>query len=301
MSRLRETRGQAAALTVVFLVAVLGFGALAIDVGSWFHARRTAQAAADAAALGGAQALPADPGDAAAAALQLARQNGATTADIAVATGLSQDDTISVHVHRPAPAYFSSVFGLSTVTTGATATARVADISSATRVAPIVVSSANPMLSGQGCPCFGTPATLPLDSTGAPGAFDLVDFDSSNGTTGVSTLSSWIESGYPGYLPLGSYASDAGAKWNSSSIQCALGRRIGSDLLFPVYDTLTGSGANARYHTIAWVGFHLTGVDARGSGGSLSGYFTQVIWQGIQVTAAGQTPDLGARSIQLLD
>ena len=125
-----------------------------------------------------------------------------------------------------------------------------------------------------------------------------------NGTVGASTLASWISKGYNNYLPLGVYFSDPGAKWNNSIIQNALISRYSSDLLFPVYDTLVGSGSNAEYHVIAWVGFHLQSVEASGTSGSLTGYFTRIIWQGI-VSQSGPSnpaiPDLGVRTVALID
>jgi len=74
-----------------------------------------------------------------------------------------------------------------------------------------------------------------------------------------------------------------------------------TELLFPVYDTLTGSGSNATYHIIAWVGFHLTGFEAQGNTGSLTGWFTRVIWDGIEADSGGASgPDLGVRSVRLV-
>ena len=76
----------------------------------------------------------------------------------------------------------------------------------------------------------------------------------------------------------------------------------GVDVLFPVYDTLTGSGANAVYHVVGWVGFMLTGFTASGSSGTISGYFTKVIWDGIESTKTdGSSPDLGARTVTLVN
>ena len=129
-------------------------------------------------------------------------------------------------------------------------------------VAPIGVNILNPKLKGTStCPCFGGTnlTTLPLGKTGAPGAFDLLNIDESHGGTGPSILADWILKGYDGYLSLGDYFSDAGAKWNSSEVQNALEARLNTELLFPVYDTISGTGANAKYHVIAWVGFHMTG------------------------------------------
>ena len=95
---------------------------------------------------------------------------------------------------------------------------------------------------------------------------------------------------------------DAGAKWDSSEVQDALRSRIGTELLFPVYDVIKGTGSNAQYHVIAWVGFHLTSFDARGSSGSITGWFTEVVWTGIASTkSAGGQPNLGARVVNLVD
>ena len=34
--------------------------------------------------------------------------------------------------------------------------------------------------------------------------------------------------------------------------------------MFPVYDTLTGTGVNALYHVIAWVGFRVDSFECAG-------------------------------------
>jgi hypothetical protein len=178
-------------------------------------------------------------------------------------------------------------------------------ISSAKYVAPIVVKNTHPKLLGTtGCPCFdsGNVTTIPLAKNGAPGAFDLLNLDGSRGGTSPGTLADWMLKGYDGYLDIGQYYSDPGAKFNSSQMQDALQQRIGTVLLFPVYDQIVGNGANAQYHVIGWVGFHLLSFDARGSSGSITGYFTEVIWSGLQATSgSGQPPNFGARSVQLID
>ena len=56
--RARDESGQALALCVVALVALLGICAFVIDIGSAYLAQRTLQASADAAALAGAQEIP---------------------------------------------------------------------------------------------------------------------------------------------------------------------------------------------------------------------------------------------------
>ena len=62
MSSRRHDCGQAAVVTVLFLVVLLGMAAAVLDVGSWYREDRKLQATMDAAALAAAQALPDDPG-----------------------------------------------------------------------------------------------------------------------------------------------------------------------------------------------------------------------------------------------
>jgi len=303
MNAIRRQSGQAAVLTAVFLVALLSIAAFVIDVGSWYKAKRDTQATADAAALASAQSLPDDPGTATTLGGQYASKNGGGLQTLTIGSQLSTNDSVTVKISRSAPGVFSKIFGLDSVTVGAGATARVGAMSAAKYVAPIAVNRAHPMLNNCSGPCFGSgyPTTLPLSKTGAPGAFALVNLiNNDNGTPGTSVLVDWILHGFDQYLDLGDYFSDTGAKWNSSEVIDALTQRIGTELLFPVYDTLGGTGSNAQYHIIAWVGFHLTGVTASGSNGSISGWFTRVIWQGIQSTTAGNPQSLGARTVDLV-
>jgi Flp pilus assembly protein TadG len=225
----RSDRGQATVLTLVFLVVLLGMAALVLDLGSWYRSDRATQSAADAAALAGAQALPSDPGGASTLALQYSNKNGGGLAggDISISSGLAPNDTIKVKLTRSASGVFTKLFGVHSVTVGAHATARASLMDQARYVAPIGVNVLNPKLKGNAtCPCFGigNPTTLPLGKTGAPGAFDLLNIDSSHGGTGPSILADWILHGYDGYLSLGDYFSDAGAKWNSNEVQAALER-----------------------------------------------------------------------------
>jgi hypothetical protein len=135
---------------------------------------------------------------------------------------------------------------------------------------------------------------------GAPGAFGMLNLSGGNGAVGASTEGQWIDQGFNQYLPLGLYKSDPGAKFNSANVQSALSNRIGTVLLFPVFDTLTGNGQNAQYNIIGWVGFYLTDFSVHGNNAQLMGYFTQYIARGIQATASTTQPDFGVRVIQLV-
>jgi len=294
--RLRCEKGQVTTLAALFMLSVLGLGALVVDVGAWFQAHRAAQAAADAAALAGAQALPDSPAEARALAVAYANENGGGLGggDVTVSP---QADAIWVEVDRPAPTFFSRVLGFDEFTVSARAGAGSAGAESARWAAPIAVDETHPYLTGPGCPCWNQPATLDLKKTG-PGAFRLVNLDGSRGGTGPPTLAEWIRRGYDGYMDLGWYYSDPGAKFNSSHVQAALGERIGDELLFPVYRSVRGQGANFEYDVVAWATFHLTGFEARGSSGELYGWFTHLTWEGIPGTAA---PAYSVKTISLIE
>ena len=308
--KIRNDRGQATVITLVFLVVLLGMAALVLDIGSWYRADRATQSTADAAALAGAQALPYDTANARALATQYANKNGGGVSggDITITSSpYGANDTIRVQVHRTAAGVFTKLFGVNQVGVGSKATARASLMQSAQYVAPIGVNVKHPMLKGtSACPCFGPgyTTTLPLGKTGAPGSFDLLNIDGSSGGTGGQILAKWILQGYSGYLPIGSYLSDTGSKWNDSLVQNALEQRMNTNpvLLFPVYDTLSGTGSNAIYHVVGWAAFHITGHSANGNGGQITGWFERIDWDGIESTASdGSNPDLGVRVVKLID
>lgn len=310
MNSRRNQSGQAFVLTVLFMTALVGMAALVIDLGSWFRAQRELQATADAAALAGAQELPTSTGNANSFAVAYANDNtdGLEAINVTFSTKLETDDTIKVHVTKPAPGFFSKVFGVNSVDLGASATARTGGMQAAKYVAPIVVKDTHPNLNTCGGPCLGPgyETTIPLGDTGAPGAFSLLNLiQDENGTAGASELAAWIKNGYDEYLPIGGYHSAPGVKFSSNGIQEALAERMNSEnpvMLFPIYDTLTGEGANAEYHIIGWAAFHILGFESHGNEGSISGYFTETIWEGLQTTTAGGGgPSFGARTVQLVD
>jgi hypothetical protein len=300
---MRREHGQAAALTVLFMTVLLLSAAAVIDVGSWFREDRDTQRIADAAALAGAQELPANASAAEALALEYAEKNGGgvEASDVTFSTTMIPGDTISVKVDRPAPGFFSKVIGIDSVDVGSTAKARTGVPAEARWAAPIAVDEQHPLIAGCGpTPCFNEGTTLDLEKVG-PGAFRLLNLDGSTGGTGPSTLSEWILRGYEGFMPLGQYNSDPGAKFSSSQVKEAMEARLGSELLFPIYRTIREQGANLEYEVIGWIGFLVEDFKAQGNGGEVSGYFTRVIWEGLLSTTTSGSPDFGVRSVALID
>ena len=298
-------QGQAVVLSVVWMVVLLGLAGLVIDVGGWYKSQRDLQSQADASALAGAQDLPVDVTQAPSLAQTYATKNGYTlpASDITISGQYVPNDSINVKVGNDSPTFFSKLFGLNSVHITADATARSDLMGSALYVAPIAVNIGHPLLSGFAkgiqCPCFDEETTLPLGKTGAPGAFALIDLNDKGGT-GASDIANWILDGFSQQLDLGDYFSNTGAKWDNNTIQAAIAARLGTVLMFPVYDTLVGTGVNAQYHVIAWVGFRIDGMTATGTGGSITGQFTRITWEGLPAPQPTSEPDLGTRIISLV-
>jgi hypothetical protein len=289
-----------------------------LDVGGWYRADRQAQATADAAALAGAQGLRVSQTAAAALALEYANdKNGGGLEPSAISFPAA--DLIAVRVERSAPGFFSRLFGIDSVTVSATATARAAAMSEARWAAPIVVSWFHEFMPGGGdpaCapdPCFGPDNTTTLElinlhSPGggdAAGAFGLLDLRlGGNGAVGASTLGDWMGVGFAGLMKSKvKYESVPSVMFNSNEFRTALDVRFesGKEILIPVYDDLRRSGSTAEYNIVGWVGFKIVSWNARGNGGDLTGYFTEVFWDGVQVGPGDADAALGALTIRLVD
>lgn len=302
MKTLRDQRGQAMVLTVLFLAVLLAIAAAVLDVGAWYRADRKLQATADAAALAGAQALPENPAQAQALASEYADKNdgGVESSNISITTSVMPNDTIRVRAEKPMPGFFAKVFGLDSVQVGAVAKARTGVPNQAKWAAPVAVDEKHPKLQCKPLPCFEEPTTLDFYKVG-PGAFRLINIDRSHGGTGPPIVGQWIRTGLDAYMPLDWYYSDPGIKPNSSHIKDAFDERIGEELLFPVYRQTRAQGSNFEYEVIGWVGFHLTGYLIQGTRkAELYGWFTRVIWDGIQ-SETGTDDDFGARSPGLIE
>ena len=265
-----------AAISMVALCAMAGF---AIDVGVWYQAHRKQQSIADAAALVAAGDLPASTATATADANAYAAKNGGAANSITFSTQYLPNDTITVQAQNTVPAYFLKVLGINSTTVKATAVARAENLSSAWGSAPFGVINTQPELVC-GSACYGQPTTLDLSKVG-PGGFKIINVDGSSGGTGQSTLADWILNGCDCQTTAPSWLySDTGAKFNSSEVKSAMDARLNSNMLFPVYDTTQGNGANLQYHIIGFAVFNVTGYTFKGNGGTIDGSFVHADWQG---------------------
>ena len=149
----QDENGQMLVLTALSLIALLGFMALAVDVGVLFRARRNMQIAADAAAMAGAldYLYNSSTSSAATAAANAASANGVTTSYTVTAntacpntnqncvvvnipaTGPTSTEPFAVEakVSTPNPTFFMRMFGASNMVVGARAVAASPTIGSA--------------------------------------------------------------------------------------------------------------------------------------------------------------------------
>jgi hypothetical protein len=306
---MKNQRGQSLVLSLLFMTVLIGMAAIVIDVGSWYRADRKLQANADAAALAGAQELPGSTAAARETAVSYATSNdgGLKPDDVTFRTSFTPNDTIQVVTDRPAPGFFAQLFGRNSVDVRAKAAARVGPLGKAKWAAPIAVDVTHPMLQcGRACwghdTTPGTPTTLDFFKVG-PGAFRLINIDSSHGGVGPSTLGDWIENGLDATMDNNRwYYSDPGMKPSSSNVTSALDIRDETELLFPVYSQTRASGAGFEYYVVGFAVFHVTGYEIHGSKDSrLYGYFVDMVWHGIVSESGEPGSDFGAKAVALIE
>lgn len=320
MRRMSSERGQVVGFTAIAMVALIGMGALVIDVGSWFRADRAIQAVADAAALAGAQKLPDDPAAAIALARQYAAKNGGPEpTNVSVTSAKGTNDTVVVEMEDDTPGFLSNAFGVDVVDIGARAAARAALPGKVRWVAPIVVDEKHPMLNcgtgefGRPKPCAGEDTTLDYyhlktgggkddddgddDGPDGSGSFGFVDFTGEG--NGTSALKEQLAEGYDQYIAPGLFSARTGNPFSAITTEMDQHIAAGDELLFPIYRKLTGTGTDAKFEIIGFAAFVITDIDFDGSNERIYGYFTgNISWDAIE-EESGTPTDYGVRAIIL--
>ena len=315
MSKNERQSGQATVITVIFMTVLIAMAAAVLDIGSWYRADRALQATVDAAALAGAQSLPSDPAQAQALALEYANKNGGDVdvTEIKISSKNVANDTITVDAKAPAPGFFSRIFGIDSVTVGARAVARAGGGQQFKYVAPVVVHEQHPKLVC-GTACFNADNEFELtydhlktgkgkgtDPDGS-GSFGFINLTGKGGV-GSNELGDWILNGLDQYMPLGNYSTSTGNPFSSNNIKGALEHRLGNSptLLFPIYQTLLGTGDNAEYKIVGWVAFHITGMNLAGNNEKIKGWFEEVIWDGILTESGSGSLPNGVKVVELVE
>ena len=285
-------------MAAVCMVVVLGFAALAVDLGMVVTAEAQLQNAADAAAFAGASQLAGEDYDGSLLeAFRFAALNTCMGRSVAVSAADAQlgtydfdqsrfvsaplgdpsgSNAIRVTARRgqfslagPLNLFFAGVFGRASAEAAATAIAaadnRLTGFDGAVHrvlmpftIHPRVIAQAQDGV-------FNLYPNRPGEpDEPIPGNFGALDLDNSN--PGTSVLSAWIEEGFPGVveIPPSGHLLMGGAPGLRAPLASSVELRIGDVVLVLIHESVTDGGANAVYDIVSMLPVQILGVSGNG-------------------------------------
>jgi Flp pilus assembly protein TadG len=308
--RLAEERGAAAVLVALLLVPMLGFTAIAVDIGAVYAERARLQVAADAAALAVAQDCARGAcGDMLATATALVAANDP---DVSTAPPVLTHAPTSVTVtgDKPTEHWFAPVIGIESTQVSATATVAWGAPGAGTAVLPVTFSWCEfAQQTHGGLPSSTTVHTIYFTKTSntvgctgpsnlvVPGGFAYIDTDPGR-CQATSALNNLMTSKTGNSVPADCSTADFSA-W------------VGRTVLLPLFDKAGATGNNAWYRVFGYAAFRITGYSLGGQyrtspapcGGNdrcLAGYFTRFVDLSERFTYTDDGPDLGAAILRLI-
>ena len=182
----KTERGQALIMFALGLAVLLGFTAMAIDVGLLYEDRRHLQNTADAAALAGVVDLPQNPSEAKAKAQEWALKHDLTLAQIKtieVRSTFAANDTLYVEVEQEFGWLFARALGMTTSDVGAKAAARVGSYAGGHDFLPwAMLQGESACLAPNGDPLYGTSCVVKVGAGSAiTGWYGALDADGTGG------------------------------------------------------------------------------------------------------------------------
>ena len=313
---LQGERGATAVMFALLLVPILGFAAIAVDIGSLYADRAKLQVAADAAAIAVAQDCARGAcGDMLATARSLVLANdgeGNTAQPVLSSSPLS----VTVTGSTPQQHWFAPILGHDSTAVSATATVGWGGPSGGTAVLPLTFSWCSfSAQTGGGLPSGTTtqiiklsnPADLTSRCTGpsgndVPGGFAFLTTPS-NACTAASAIGSLMNSSTGDTPPNGCTPA------NFASY-------VGKTVLLPIYDQFGGTGSGGWYRVYGYAAFQLTGYQFTGQysyGGNkvcgptsngndrcITGYFTRFVELSEAWTYSPDAPALGSSVLRLI-
>jgi hypothetical protein len=324
MRRLNEQDGAVAVIVGLLLVALLGIGALVVDVGNLYWERRQLQTGAEAAALSAAQDFASgNAGAAEAGARVYADANDARGAFVSdFAPNLAAQE-VSVTTRTGdiggggvLSSWLAQLIGNPDYFATATATARWGGVGGGPTI-PLTISECewDLMTGGLGAGALPTPIQTVFHHTGPaanscagpsgqdyPGGFGWLDTDTSSSCTAQVVMG---EVG--GDTGSGSPSPAASTGCTNSFFATLLGQTV----LMPIHTTIQGVGSNATYTVSGFAALEITGYRFGGgsaqTGGSpvpcgnpnrcIAGRF--VAYYALDAVPAAGAPNFGAVTVQL--
>ncbi|PKM82423.1 MAG: hypothetical protein CVU89_05310 [Firmicutes bacterium HGW-Firmicutes-14] len=187
---LTKDNGSAAIITAIAFTVLMGFVALATDIGALYLEHTKLARAVDAAALAGAQELP-DTAEARAMALDYAARNNLPSGNLNISFSADSRD-ITVACSKEVNLFFARALGINTSTVNGRAVARIYPVSRTSGLLPIGIDeSLLPLQAGhQYIIKVGSPATGWTGIIAYPGQSGSDDYRESalNGYDGVVAI-----------------------------------------------------------------------------------------------------------------
>jgi Flp pilus assembly protein TadG len=315
-SRLQGERGATAVIFALLLVPILGFAAIAVDIGSLYADRAKLQVAADAAAIAVAQDCARGAcGDMLATARSLILANdgeGNTAQPVLSGSPLS----VTVTGSTPQTHWFAPIIGHDSTAVSATATVGWGGPSAGTAVLPLAFSlcSFNAQTGG-GLPSGTTTQIIKLSKSAdvatqctgpsgnvVPGGFAFLTTPS-NQCTAASAIGQQMNSSTGDSPPNGCTPTDFASY-------------IGKTVLLPIFDKFGGTGSGGWYRVYGYAAFQLSGyqftgqysyggnkVCGPGSNGNdrcITGYFTRFVELSEAWNYSPDAPALGSSVLRLI-
>ena len=182
----RKESGQTLIVAALVMAVVMGFVALAIDIGLFYQDRREMQNAADAAALAGVQFLPQSPATAIQTARTWAHDNGVTDSEIVkieVRKTNVSNDTMYVELSRQFSWIFGRVLGQTTSAAPGKAKALVGSVGGNNKMMPWALLQGNSAcLDSSGNAIFGATCSVKVGAgSSITGWYGALDYDGKGG------------------------------------------------------------------------------------------------------------------------
>ncbi len=309
--RLDGERGATAVVLALLLVPILGFAAIAVDVGSLYAERARLQVGADAAAIAVAQDCSrGNCGDMQATAQALITAND--TEGTAAQPVLSSDPlSVTVTGGTPKEHWFAPVIGHESTSVSATATVGWGSPSRGTAVLPLTFSWCEfEQQTGGGLPSNEVTHTI--------------YFTKASNTTGCTGPSNNVVPGGFAYLDTGAEECEAstavGGQWfskpgNSVPSACSttdFSEWLDQIVLLPLFDEAGETGTNAWYRVYGYAAFRLTGYHlggqystsspqpCNGNDRCVAGYFTRFVELSDAWDYDPTAPELGSSVLRLI-
>ncbi|BCW72288.1 TadE/TadG family type IV pilus assembly protein [Arthrobacter sp. NicSoilB8] len=308
-------RGAISVIVAIVMVCLLGFAALAVDVGVLYAERAQLQNSSDAVALMVAQKCAKSVSDPECSATwprptdlaaKLANGNAAdgmtniksialdkTKGTVSVGSGAKETGSPANSISL----FFARALGITSAEVGATSRAQWGAPSKGTVIVPLAIAECK----FSPDPTFVQVLTMDVNGCGGiPGGFGWI-------TDGKDSLCSVTISAGASSDPGIWFSSDTGAPRPSVCSSADISVLKDQTVLLPLYAVATGTGSGGKYYVKGFAAFHVTGYhfasDSWSSGGniankSIRGYFVKFVSLS-QALELGGTADYGTSVVRL--